>query len=160
AGRVQFYASPVYAWGNDADRTALSQDEFARMELEWLALPLRLGFQVGLVPQRRPIVCLSVPRQGEAVDAYVVALNCTEVPYVPSYGQPNQYQMEVPVNIVRFHPRPAEAPAARLRDFNQQLLAGQHRQCARCRMLPVCGGQCPKSWHEGHEPCPSAKRNM
>ncbi|MFC4161893.1 radical SAM protein [Chitinimonas lacunae] len=160
AGRVRFYTSPVYAWGNDADQTALGPEEFAQLELEWLALQLRLGFEVGLVPPRRPIVCLSVQRQGEVTDAYGSTFNCTEVPYVPAYGTPNQYQMAVPVHTIHFQRRPSEAPALKLRDFNQQLLAGEHQQCAACRMLPVCGGHCPKSWHEGHAPCPSAKRNM
>jgi uncharacterized protein len=27
-------------------------------------------------------------------------------------------------------------------------------------MLPVCGGACPKQWHEGRAPCPSAKKNL
>ena len=36
--------------------------------------------------------------------------------------------------------------------------AGQ-AQCARCPLLPVCGGSCPKLWQEGHLPCPSLRFN-
>lgn len=157
---ISFYASPVYDWGNDAHQTALGKDEFAAMELEWLALQARLGFQVGLVPQRRRIVCMSVQRQGEVTDAFGATYNCTEVPYVPAYGKPNSYEIRIPVNSIKVRPRRQEAPALRLRHFNQQILDGEHRQCASCEMLPVCGGQCPKSWEESQPPCPSAKHNM
>lgn len=157
---VSFYTSPVYAWGNDAHETALGQDEFAAMELDWLALQARLGFNVGLVPQRRRIVCMSVQRQGEVTDAFGATYNCTEVPYVPAYGKPNAYEIRIPADSIKVRPRQQEAPALRLRHFNEQILEGEHRQCASCVMLPVCGGQCPKSWEESHPPCPSAKHNM
>ncbi|MFC5474602.1 radical SAM protein [Paraherbaspirillum soli] len=166
AQRVQFYTSPVYAWGNDADQTALDREEFAQCEVEWLALQMRLGFQVGLLPPRRKIVCMSVQREAEVVDAYGATFNCTEVPYVPAYGQPNSYEIRIPVSSIKvrsgakLHAGSNETPANKLHNFNQQLLQGEHLQCASCNMLPVCGGQCPKSWHEGHAPCPSAKINM
>ena len=163
AGRVTFYTSPVYAWGNDAHQGALEKEEYAERELEWFALQLRLGFQVGLIPPRRRVVCLSVQRDGEVVDAFGATFNCTEAPYVPAYGSPNLYQIRLPVG--RDAEGAAGAPvddaaARRLRGFNEQILAGEHRSCAQCRMLPVCGGHCPKAWLEGHEPCPSAKVNM
>lgn len=157
---ISFYTSPVYAWGNDAHQTALEQQEFADMELEWLAQQARLGFRVGLVPQRRRIVCMSVQRHAEVVDAFGATYNCTEVPYVPAYGTPNSYEIRIPADSIKVKVHAHEAPAMRLRHFNEQITQGEHPQCADCAMLPVCGGQCPKSWEEAHAPCPSAKHNM
>jgi uncharacterized protein len=51
--RVSFYTSPVYAWGNDAHQESLTREEYAERELDWLALQLRRGFAVGLLPVRR-----------------------------------------------------------------------------------------------------------
>ena len=47
----------------------------------------------------------------------------------------------------------------RLGNFNERIRQGEY-PCSTCRMLPVCGGACPKSWLEGIEPCPSAKSNV
>ncbi len=160
ADKVSFYTSPVYSWGNDAHRGALSPVDYARQEMEWLALQMRLGFSVGLVPPRRKIVCMSVQRDAEVVDAHGTTFNCTEVPYVPAYGDPSVYALT-------FH-RSGGAPSVAaahheplaLRNFNEAVLAGTQTDCAECRMLPVCGGQCPKAWQEGHAPCPPAKYNM
>lgn len=156
--RIRFYTSPVHAWGNDAHLRALGKEEYAQMELEWLAQLHRLGFAVGLVPQRRPIVCMSVRDDAEVVDATGATYNCTEVSYVPGYGSPNLYALRLP-GAPRARPRRVPE-AARLQTFNDEILAGAQPSCGACPMLPVCGGQCPKSWHEGHEPCPSARRNM
>jgi uncharacterized protein len=159
AGRISFYVSPVYSWGNDAHVAALEKEEYATLEIEWLALQLRLGFKVGLVPPRRKIVCMSVQPHAEVLDAYGNTFNCTEVPYVPAYGEPNLYAIRV--SSMRSSERMVGGKAPlRLRDFNMQLLNQEHTTCASCRMLPVCGGQCPKAWHEGHPPCPAAKVNM
>lgn len=155
---ISFYTSPVYAWGNDAHETALSKEEYASLELQWLLLQLRLGFKIGLIPPRRQIVCMSVQRDAEVLDAYGSMYNCTEVPYVPAYGQPNAYEIRIPITGIRS--MVSDAPPKRLHNFNEQILQGEHRECAKCAMLPVCGGHCPKAWHEQHEPCPSAKINM
>jgi uncharacterized protein len=29
--------------------------------------------------------------------------------------------------------------------------------CRKCVFFPVCGGSCPKQWHEGRPACPSFK---
>jgi uncharacterized protein len=160
ATSLSFYTSPVYAWGNNAHETALSKEEYAQLETEWLAQQLRLGFNVGLIPPRRRIVCMSVHKEAEVLDAYGTTYNCTEVPYVPAYGQPNIYEINVPVSSIKIHSPPKDMPASKLNTFNDQILAGEQQQCAKCAMLPVCGGQCPKSWVEKLEPCPSAKLNI
>ncbi len=156
---IRFYTSPVYSWGNDAHETSLNSEDYANMEMEWLALQLRLGFNVGLVPPRRRIVCMAVQREAEVLDAYGAIFNCTEVPYVPTYGQPNLYELTVPISELDSSKHESLAPY-KLRHFNEQIANGNQKQCASCKMLPVCGGQCPKAWTENLEPCPSAKQNM
>jgi uncharacterized protein len=163
--RVRVYTSPVYSWGNDAHKGSLGRQEYAEREMEWIAMQLRLGFRVGLIPPRRKIVCLAVQRDAEVVDAYGSSFNCTEAPYVPAYGNPNLYAIRLSrlsrhSEPVRAPSTAAERPAHKLRTWNEQLLAREHESCDACPMLPVCGGQCPKSWHEGNPACPSAKLNM
>lgn len=151
--RIEFYTSPVYAWGNEADKVALEPADYATRELEWLALRIRLGFPAALIPGRRKIVCLSVQRDSEVVDATGARFNCTEVPYVPAYGEPNLFAYEPGSSA-------AASPAGKLRHFNDRLLEDELPGCKACSMLPVCGGQCPKAWLEGTAPCPPPKYNI
>jgi uncharacterized protein len=160
ANSLNFYTSPIHAWGNDAHKTALTSQEYAELEAQWLALQMRLGFNVGLVPARRKIVCMSVHKQAEVLDAYGNTFNCTEVSYVPIYGKPNIYETRIPISSIKIKSSLKPSLADNLSKFNDSILDGKQNQCAKCKMLPVCGGQCPKSWHENLEPCPSAKRNM
>jgi uncharacterized protein len=160
ARHVTFYTSPIYDWGNDAHRSALDRDDYASREVEWLVLQARLGFQVGLIPPRRKIVCLSVQRDAEVADAYGTVYNCTEMPYMPTAVTQAAHQIRIPIFANGQRQAGGTSLAARLPHFNEQLLAGEHQQCAACVMLPVCGGHCPKSWEEQQPPCPSAKHNM
>ena len=151
--RIKFYVAPIHSWGNDAHQLALSPAEFAAREVEWFAEMIRLKFRVGLLPTLQPIVCLAVQPHGTLVDATGTLFNCTEVSYVPAYGTPNLYSIG--------HVSRGETVRKRnlLGDFNSRVERGEY-SCSSCRMLPVCGGACPKAWLEGHEPCPSAKSNI
>jgi uncharacterized protein len=151
--RISFYPAPIHSWGNDAHTRSLSPEEFAAREIGWLSEMILLGFQPALIPPRKPIVCMAVMPQAELVDAYGTIFNCTEVSYVPTYGTPNEYAIS--------HLSGKEMPGKRERlgNFNERVRQGEY-PCSSCRMLPVCGGACPKSWQEGLEPCPSAKRNI
>lgn len=153
AGRVRYYVAPIHSWGNDADSLSLSPEEFARRELDWLCQMAKLGFSPGLIPRRVPIVCLAVEPNSTLIDATGMLFNCTEVSYVPTYGNPNKFAVG---HITR-----GESAGKRdvLGRFNDRVEAGAYA-CSSCRMLPVCGGACPKAWMEGHEPCPSARRNI
>jgi uncharacterized protein len=151
--RINFYISPVYSWGNDADKSSLPPRELADREIAWLAEMIELHFPVGLTPSPKPVVCVAVDPQAEVVDAMGTLFNCTEVPYVPAYGSPNKFMTG--------HVSDGELPGRRevLGNFNARVARGEY-PCNACNMLPVCGGACPKSWLEGHEPCPSAKHNI
>lgn len=151
--RIRFYVVPIHAWGNDAHLKSMSPEEFAACEIDWFAEMIRLGFQTGLLPPRKPLVCIAVMPEAEVIDATGALYNCTEVSYVPFYGTPNTFAIG--------HVSAGETAGKRipLASFNDRVAAGA-LPCTTCRMLPVCGGACPKSWMEGHEPCPSAKRNI
>jgi uncharacterized protein len=75
------------------------------------------------------------------------------VSYVPAYGTPNKFAIG---DLAR-----GEEAGRRelLGSFNERVGRGEY-PCSSCRMLPVCGGACPKSWLEGYEPCPSALYNI
>jgi uncharacterized protein len=151
--RIHFYAAPVHSWGNDAHKRSLSPEEFADAEITWFAEMARLGFRVSVVPGLTPVVCIAVKPDSAVVDATGALYNCTEVSYVPAYGTPNRFSVG--------HVETGADAAARqmLGGFHDRVAAGVY-SCATCRMLPVCGGACPKQWLEGRAPCPSAKLNI
>ncbi|MEU4955616.1 radical SAM/SPASM domain-containing protein [Streptomyces lavendulae] len=147
------YFAPIHSWGNEAHEMALPAERYAALEVEWYAELLLAGFKVGPVPSRTRIVCLAVQPEGVLVDAAGTLFNCTEAPYVPSYGEPNSMAIG---NVVS-----GEIPGRRraLETFNDDVMQGKYN-CASCTMLPVCGGACPKLWREGIAPCPSTLHNM
>jgi uncharacterized protein len=151
--RIRFYVAPIHSWGNDAHKMSLSAEEFADQEIAWFAEMATLGFAVSTVPDLIPIVCIAVRPESELVDANGDLYNCTEVSYVPAYGTPNKFAIG--------HVASGESADARraFGDFNDRVASGAYG-CSNCRMLPVCGGACPKEWLEGRTPCPSAKRNI
>jgi uncharacterized protein len=151
--RVRFYIAPIHSWGNDAHERSLSPQEFADREIGWFAEMARLGFHLSLAPDLVPIVCIAVKPDSEVVDARGELYNCTEVSYVPAYGTPNRFG-------VGHVERGSDTEARRvLGDFHTRVASGAY-DCSSCRMLPVCGGACPKQWLEGRASCPSAKHNV
>lgn len=151
--RIKFYVAPIHSWGNDAHLISLTPREFGEREIEWFGEMIRLGFRTGLLPTLQPVVCLAVEPHGTLIDATGTLFNCTEVSYVPAYGNPNRYAIG--------HVSRGESGTGRniFGDFNTRVEKGEY-PCSTCRMLPVCGGACPKAWLEGQEPCPSAKSNI
>jgi uncharacterized protein len=151
--RIKFYVSPVHSWGNDAHKGSLSAEEFAAWDIVWFSEMLQLGFKPEFIPKRRPIVCMAVKSDDELVDADGNIFNCTEVSYVPKYGTPNSYAID------HVSGKKMQGSRDRLSNFNERVRQGEYL-CSSCRMLPVCGGACPKLWQEGIEPCPVTKRNI
>lgn len=152
--RATLYFAPIHNWGNDAHSAALQPVEFSQREIEWLKLMLDLGYQLDLLPRRRSVVCISQRREGRVIDAFGTEYNCTEVPYVLSYGVPNSYATGH-VEYVE------QSDAGRLffQEWNDEIARGV-QPCAGCVMLPACGGFCPKSWYDGISPCPSYRINL
>jgi uncharacterized protein len=151
--KISFYVAPIHSWGNDAHHGSLTKEEFAAWEITWFGEMIELGFKPSLLPPRKPLVCLAVMPDAELVDAYGNIFNCTEVSYVPTYGTPNEYAID------HLSGKQTLGQRDRLSNFNERISKGEY-PCFNCPMLPVCGGQCPKSWLEGIAPCPSAKYNI
>jgi uncharacterized protein len=151
--RLAFYVAPIHSWGNDAHLESLSNAEFAEWEIRWFVEMIELGFSPSLLPKRRPIVCFAVQPNAELVDAHGELFNCTEVSYVPRYGKPNVFA------IGNLASGEVDGKRRVLGDFNQHVRREEYA-CHACRMLPVCGGRCPKLWLEGIVPCPSPKFNI
>lgn len=150
--RVLFYTAPVHAWGNDADENGLSTEEVVDWDIHWLDRLLSAGFRLEVLPRRRKIVCMSVRTDAEVVDHAGVTYSCTEVPYVPAYGSPNRHKTGSIFDDSRREDRPFASMNQWIRD--------SRFECASCRILPVCGGACPKLWTEGNVPCPPVKFSL
>lgn len=151
--RVNCYFAPIHSWGNDAHKTALPAQQYAKLEIQWHAELLLAGFPSRLLPGRKRIVCLAVQKEGVLVDANGTLFHCTEAPYVPGYGEPDA----MAIGTVEAGEDAGRRTTLAL--FNEDVLAGAYN-CSSCALLPVCGGACPKLWKEGIPPCPSTLHNM
>jgi uncharacterized protein len=149
-----FYPIGVYSWGgNTAQDKSLSKEEFAEQEINWFIEMLEAGFTPGLLPGRVKEVCLAVSKNSEMYDAFGNIFNCTEVSYT-SFYEDTSYVL----GNLKFNPETYSTNRP-LSDWNDVILEGKF-PCHTCKMLPVCGGACPKSWHEDMRACPSAKFNI
>jgi uncharacterized protein len=148
-----FYPIGVYSWGNDAHQKSLTKEEFAEKEIDWLMEMLEYGFNVSLLPGRVKTVCLAVSPLSEMIDTYGNIFNCTEVSYVPAYENSNYV-----IGNLKF-PIETYSTTRPLTDWNDRVL-NKEFPCTACKMLPVCGGACPKSWHEDMRACPPNKFNI
>lgn len=152
--KVRFYTAPVYSWGNDAHLLSLEKAEYGEREIDFLIALVQNGFKVAPIPGLNKIVCIAVTRDAEVIDSQGQIYNCTEIPLVPLYESANyllgnvRKQPQVSLQERAFHNWPDEI------ESNKALW------CSTCRMLPVCGGGCPKAWREGNPPCPPAKSNI
>lgn len=144
------YFAPIHSWGNDAAAMSLDRPQYAAHEASWLLRLTQYGFEIPRLPTPKPVVCMATSRSSELVDAHGEIFNCTEVSYVPAYGTPNRYSLG--------HVTTGSDPKRRnlLGDFNRRI-EQQKVPCHDCRLLPVCGGSCPKAWLDGEPPCPAYK---
>jgi uncharacterized protein len=172
---ITFY--PVYNWGNDAGSRALPREEFAEREIGWLAeLATRGLISPTLIPGRGAMRCLAVPPHSFLVDPFGRLFNCSEASLVPGPPRRPVAASDSPgaTDVDRQSPivstsatycigdlASGEQPGRRqlLGDFEARVARGEY-PCSTCRMLPVCGGECPKKWLEGGVPCPSTKYNI
>ena len=150
-----FYPIGVYSWGgNDAHNNSLTKEEFAAQEIDWLIEMYENGFTPNLLPGRVKQVCMAVSPNSEMYDAYGNIFNCTEVSYTDVYEN-TPYTL----GNLKLNPPQHSKIYRPLSDWNDTILTDKF-PCHTCKMLPVCGGGCPKSWHEDMRACPSAKFNI
>jgi uncharacterized protein len=149
-----FYTMGVYSWGgNEAHKGSIKKEEYAIKEIEWIIDMFSEGFPTrSIIPKRKKAVCMTVSKSTDMYDAYGNIFSCTEVSYSPIYN--NQYLFNG--NVSKVDQISKDRP---LGDWNDTVLEGKF-QCQKCKILPVCGGSCPKSWYEGIPACPSMKFNL
>lgn len=155
---MYFYPIGVYSWGgNEAHQKSLTKEEFAELEIGWMIEMLEHGFVPALLPGRVKKVCMAVSKDSEMYDAFGNVFNCTEVSYA-SYYNGTSYVLG---NLKMDHTyvekkRPLQTWYTDMKEGSKE----KKFPCVTCKMLPVCGGGCPKSWHEDMRACPSAKFNI
>lgn len=149
-----FYPIGVYSWGgNDAHQKSLTKEEFAALEIGWMIEMFEHGFTPSLLPGRVRKVCMAVSKDSEMYDAFGNIFNCTEVSYSSHYKGTSYVLGNLKLDNKYIEKnRPLNTWYEDMKD--------NRFPCATCKMLPVCGGGCPKSWHEDMRACPSAKFNI
>ncbi len=150
-----FYPIGVYSWGgNDAHNASLTKEEYAAKEIDWLIEMFEAGFTPSVLPGRTKQVCMAVSSESEMYDPFGNIFNCTEVSLTDVYKN-------TPYTLGNLKTNPPEFDKVHrpLTDWNETLLTDQF-PCHTCKMLPVCGGGCPKSWHEDMRACPTPKFNI
>jgi uncharacterized protein len=151
--QVELHLMPVHSWGNDVSKVELSPLDFAALEAQWLRLAQSLGFGFAALPTAlKRTTCRATSTFGEIVDLQDRVYACSEHPLVPGARETGVVARVSTLDLAAPRPRGAY-------DDWYGEIAGGAQQCARCPLLPVCGGACPKLWREGHVPCPSMKFN-
>lgn len=149
-----FYPIGVYSWGgNDAHEKSLTKEEFAQMEINWMMEMLENGFIPSFLPNRVKQVCMAVSPVSEMYDAFGNIFKCTEVSYSTHYKD-----SPLVLGNLKIDNQFVEKNNVLQRWYDD--VQDQKFPCSTCKMLPVCGGGCPKSWHEDMRACPTAKFNI
>lgn len=146
------YFIGVYSWGkNDAHKNSLTKEKFSMMKMKWEILKLQLGYrQREQLYIRKKQTCIATGGTTEMYDAFGNIFNCTEIPYADIYKD-SDYVLG---NLKDDH---HENPTKPHNDWYDIVKNTDKYPCHSCKLLPVCGGSCPKSWTEGNPACPSFK---
>lgn len=135
--------APIDSWGNDANFRALSPEEFGELKLDFYIKLFELGLIPSItIPGRMRITCNAITPEGRYLDPNGKLYDCSEFPLVNSYT--TDYTIG---HIIDFN-------GDNHRNFTnwfEEVYANRY-PCGTCRLLPVCGGGCPKAWKEGYEP--------
>ncbi len=145
--------APVHSWGNDLSSTALSTEEAAVAEIQWMEEMERLGLPYGLLPGEAVIsTCVATDRRSEVIGPDGTLFSCTETPLTEqapkdAIGSVTDLQLSI------------SRPAGQY-DRWASALQDERLPCSTCELRPVCGGACPKLWSEGVVACPTTKLNF
>jgi uncharacterized protein len=123
-------------------------------ELEWLELMQELGLKSPMLPSKVVTnTCVATNPEAEVFDASGNIFSCTEHPLVEATSTANTVAFIADLDSLMRRPR------GRFDDWHEQL-ASPGQQCSSCKVLPVCGGCCPKQWDDGVVPCPTFKSTI
>lgn len=154
--KVGFYVAPIHNWGdNNAEKErGIAKNDLAIQEIDWMMELLKLGFSVNILPARKKIICMVVNKDSEVYDAFGNVSTCWEIPYTPVFEDTEYYIGNLKSGTIETDD--AKIP---MRNWNMDIAKGE-TWCATCKILPVCGGACPKHWLAGTPACPTYKFNI
>jgi uncharacterized protein len=151
--KVSIYFAPIVNFGgNDAGKAGLKNTIFAEKEIDWYLKCFENEISVNDLPTRVHSVCMVEREDSEVFDAFGNIYSCWEFPYSTGYATGDSLIGNL------FQPPETYNKNATLRNWTDTLKSGK-TWCKNCNHLPICGGSCPKSWHEGTPACPSFKFN-
>lgn len=147
------YFVSIYSWAkNDAHNDSLTKEEFAYYKIKWDILKAKLGYNMNASLSRKYNTCIATNSHSDVYDTYGNVYNCTEVSLANVYEN-TKYKLgnfsEGNISNTRH-----------LSDWYEKILENQHYQCHSCKLFPICGGACPKSWEEKQPPCPPYRNNI
>jgi len=152
-GKVSIYFAPITDFGgNDAGKDSLGLDFFGKKEIDWLFKCYEYNIAISnILPVRSHSVCMVQQDDNEVWDAFGNIYACWEFPYT-EYAKGDSLIGNL------FKPEETYNKNATLRNWDEVIDSGE-TWCKSCNHLPVCGGGCPKLWHEGTPACPTFKSN-
>lgn len=142
--------APIHSWGNDAQKRALNEEEFAdfNLDMTFKLLELKLLDKIPL-PKRTRIVCQAVNDDSYYIDAMGQVYDCSEYPLIKDCGAHTIGDISDEISSLN-----------RKRKFNHWDEQIRNYPCYKCNLLPVCAGGCPKAWRENYDACPTYKHNI
>jgi uncharacterized protein len=151
---ISFYTAPIHSWGNDAHLKSLSLDEYSKFQIEEFIALMNKDHKFAILPGKKThIVCTSLKENAEVFDAYGDVYNCTEISQVPAYEEEDFFKLG------KLYDESYSNKKRPYSEWNDEVLAKDF-PCGDCRILPICGGACPKLWKENISPCPPIKYNI
>ena len=151
---ISFYTAPIHSWGNDAHLKSLSLDDYSNFQIQEFIALMNKGHKFQILPgAKKHIVCTSLKDNAEVFDAYGDVYNCTEISQVPAYENDDSFKVGKLYDDTYMNKKRPYS------DWNDDVLAKDF-PCGDCRILPICGGACPKLWKEDICPCPAIKYNI
>ncbi|KFF06347.1 radical SAM/SPASM domain-containing protein [Flavobacterium reichenbachii] len=152
--KISFYTAPIHSWGNDAHLNSLSHVDYSKFQIEEYLLLMKKNHSIRILPGKKTnIVCTSLQEHAEVFDADGNVYNCTEISQVDMYRNVDAFKMG------KLNDQSYVNAKRSFSSWNDDILNGEV-PCTTCRILPICGGACPKLWKEGISPCPAIKYNI
>jgi uncharacterized protein len=154
---ASIYFMSIYSWAqNDAHSNSFTKEEFAFLRLQWECLKIKLGYSYSFIlpRERKYNTCMATDSRSEMYDPYGNIFNCTEVSLTDIYAN-SQYQ----IGNINFIDK-LDNPTRMFSNWFDLIEKNPHYQCHSCKVFPICGGGCPKSWTEKNAPCPTFRNSI
>lgn len=148
------YFASIYSWANnDAHKISLTKPEFAYHKLKWEILKIKLGYKTTSSLKRKLNTCILTTSDSDMYDTFGNVYSCTEVSLTDIYKESKYFIGNIEDEIKGNNNREYS-------DWYDKVWDNKSSQCNSCKLFPVCGSACPKSWMEGIPPCPPFRFNI